>query len=242
VTPDSPTPGPQPLTPAPDVRLDLFEGPVELLLYLVRKSELDVLDVPVGRLTDDFLALVRQARALDMESASDFLIMAAVLLRLKVRSLLPRSPEEDLTTPTISLEQILDEFRRYQQVARLLSDKETERRRLFPRAGESPRARLAESEDLIALTAALRRVLAKIGPERVAQIAPPKVRLEDKLAELRRIIRERRSVDFEEVVTGTTISEVIVMFIAVLELVRLGELRVRQEAEFRTIRLELREA
>ncbi len=234
-----------PATPSPvlqtDVRLDLFEGPVELLLYLVRKNELDVIDVPVGRLTDDFLVSVRQAHELDMESASDFLIMAAILLRLKTRALLPRSPEEDLTTPTVSLEQILDEFRRYQQVARLLSDKESERRLLYPRVGESPRSKLAESEDVIALTAAFKRVLSRLTPDRVAQIAPPKVRLEDKLADLRRIIRERKSVDFEEVVTGTTVSEVIVLFIAVLELVRLGELRVRQEAEFGTIRLELRE-
>ena len=235
------SPEPRPPSPVPDVRLDLFEGPVELLLYLVRKNELDVVDVPVARLTDDFLAAVRQATELDMESASDFLIMSAVLLRLKARALLPRSPEEDLSTPTVSLDQIMDEFRRYQQVARLLSDKESERRLLYPRAGESPRSKLAESEDVVALAAALKRVLAKLTPERVAQIAPPKVRLEDKIADLRRIMRERKSVDFEEVVTGTTVAEVIVVFIAVLELVRLGELRVRQQAEFGTIRLELRE-
>ena len=241
MNPDTPSPDTRPPTTLSDVNLDLFEGPVELLLYLVRKNELDVADVPVGRLTDDFLAAVRRARELDMESASDFLIMAAVLLRLKTRALLPPSPEEDLTTPTVSLEHILDEFRRYQQVARLLSDKESERRLLYPRAGESPRARQAEGEDVVALAAALKRVLAKLTPERVAQIAPPKFRLEDKIADLRRIIREHKSVDFEEVVTGTTVAEVIVMFIAVLELVRLGELRVRQQAEFGTIRLELRE-
>jgi len=241
VTSGPSSPEPRPPSPVPDVRLDLFEGPVELLLYLVRKNELDVVDVPVARLTDDFLAAVRQATELDMESASDFLIMSAVLLRLKARALLPRSPEEDLSTPTVSLDQIMDEFRRYQQVARLLSDKESERRLLYPRAGESPRSKLAESEDVVALAAALKRVLAKLTPERVAQIAPPKVRLEDKIADLRRIMRERKSVDFEEVVTGTTVAEVIVVFIAVLELVRLGELRVRQQAEFGTIRLELRE-
>jgi len=240
--PGTPPASPRPSSPFPDVRLDLFEGPVELLLYLVRKNELDVADVPVGRLTDDFLGAVRRTQELDMESASDFLIMAAVLLRLKARALLPRGPEEDLTTPTISLEQIMDEFRRYQQVARMLSDRESERRLLYPRAGESPRTRQAESEDVVALAAALKRVLAKLTPERVAQIAPPKFRLEDKIADLRRTLRERRSVDFEEVVTGTTVAEVIVMFIAVLELVRLGELRVRQETEFGTIRLELREA
>jgi segregation and condensation protein A len=98
VNPDTPSPETRPPTSVSDVRLDLFEGPVELLLYLVRKNELDVADVPVGRLTDDFLGAVRQAQELDMESASDFLIMAAVLLRLKTRALLPRSPEEDLAT------------------------------------------------------------------------------------------------------------------------------------------------
>jgi segregation and condensation protein A len=241
-SPETPSPAARTLSAIPDVRLDLFEGPVELLLYLVRKNELDVADVPVGRLTDDFLGAVRQAQGLDMESASDFLVMAAVLLRLKTRALLPRGPEEDLSTPTVSLDQIMDEFRRYQQVARMLSDKESERRLLYPRAGESPRAKQAENEDVVALAAALKRVLAKLTPQRVAQIAPPKVRLEDKIADLRRIMRERRSADFEEVITGTTVAEVIVLFIAVLELVRLGELRVRQEAEFGTIRIELREA
>lgn len=241
------SPGRQPTTaggplvegPHPVV-LEVFEGPVELLLYLVRRNELDARDVPVGRLTDDFLASVRQAGELNLEAASDFLIMSAVLLRLKVRELLPRPKEEDLDTPTVTLESILEEFRRYQHVARLLSRKETERRLLFPRMGEIPRARIADSEDVVALTAALRRVLARLAPERVAQIAPPRIRLEDKIEALRALVAERRSLDFEEAVAGSTITEVIVMFIAVLELVRLGELLVRQETEFGTIRLDAR--
>jgi segregation and condensation protein A len=238
-----PVPGPLGDGRPHPVVLEVFEGPVELLLYLVRKSELDVRDVPVGRLTDDFLASVRQSGELNMDAASDFLIMSAVLLRLKVRELLPRPKEnEDLETPGVSLESILEEFRRYQHVARLLSEKETERRRLFPRMGETPRSRLADSEDVIALTAALKRVLARLAPERVAQIAAPKVRLEDKIAALRALVAARQSVDFEEAVTGSTITEVIVMFIAVLELVRLGELRVCQTAEFGAIRLEARTA
>lgn len=224
------------------VLLEMFEGPVELLLYLVRKNELDILDVPVARLTNDFLQSVAAATQLNMDVAADFVIMSAVLLRLKVRELLPRSPEEDLETPTVTLEQILDEFRRYQQVARLLSEKEGQRRQLFPRLGETPRARLAESEDVVALTAALRRVLARVTPARVATIAPPRVRLEDKIAALRALVRERGALAFEEAVTGSSLTEVIVMFIAVLELVRLGELRVIQETEFGSIRLESREA
>jgi segregation and condensation protein A len=232
------------LGPAQDphpVLLEVFEGPVELLLYLVRRNELDVTDVPVARLTDDFLASVRRAQELNLEAASDFLIMAAVLLRLKVRVLLPRPREEDLDTPTVTLEQILDEFRRYQQVARLLSERESERRRLFPRAGETPRARLSESEDVIALTVALRRVLSRLAPEPRARVAAPLVRLEDKIAALRTLLRNHGALDFEAAITGSTITEVIVMFIAVLELVRLGEVRVRQESDFGAIRLEYRD-
>ncbi len=225
----------------PPVRLDLFEGPVELLLYLVRTNELDVTDVPIARLTDDFLAWVRTASVLNMESTADFLVMAAVLLRLKVRQLLPRTPAEDLETPALSLEQILDEFRRFQQVARVLSDREAVRRRMFPRPGGPPRARLADSEDLLVLTSALQRVLARLAPEPVARLAPLRLRLEDRIAALRELVRSRGAVEFEEAVGGQTVAEVIVMFIAVLELVRLGELRVRQETEFGTIRLELRQ-
>ncbi|MEO0086022.1 MAG: segregation/condensation protein A [candidate division WOR-3 bacterium] len=224
----------------PPVRLEIFEGPVELLLYLVRTSELDVTDVPIAQLTDDFLAWVRAASMLNMEAAADFLVMAAVLLRLKVRQLLPRVPTEDLDTPSVSLEQILDEFRRFQQAARVLSERESVRRQMFPRPGETPRARPAESEDLLLLTSALQRVLARLEPGPVVRLAPLRLRLEDRIAALRELVRARGAIDFDEAVSGQTVAEVIVMFLAVLELVRLGELRVRQEAEFGTIRLELK--
>ncbi len=225
----------------PAVRLELFEGPVELLLYLVRTNELDVTDVPIAQLTDDFLVWVRTASVLNMEAAADFLVMAAVLLRLKVRQLLPRVPTEDLDTPALSLEQILDEFRRFQQAARVLSEREAVRRQMFPRLGETPRARLADSEDLMLLTSALQRVLSRLEPEPVVRLAPRRLRLEDRIADLRELVRTRGAVGFDEAVSGRTVAEVIVMFIAVLELVRLGEVRVRQDTEFGTIRLELKQ-
>ncbi|MBN2538344.1 segregation/condensation protein A [candidate division WOR-3 bacterium] len=223
-----------------EVNLDLFEGPVELLLWLVRKNELDILDVPVARLTDDFLGYVRAAHNLQLETASDFLVMAGILLRLKMRQLLPRPKEEDLDTTTVTLEQILDEFRRYQHAARVLHERETERRDLFPRPGGAvPAAPVADSEDLAVLTAAFRRVLENIKPGRLHEVAPRKVRFEDKLDDLRRLLRARRRVRFEEAVSGSSLTELIVMFIAVLELTRLGELRVSQDDQFGTIILEL---
>ncbi|MEO0086329.1 MAG: segregation/condensation protein A [candidate division WOR-3 bacterium] len=226
----------------PEVRLlELFEGPVELLLYLVRKAELDVFDVPVARLTDDYLAFLRRAEALDMEAATDFMVMAAVLLRLKTRRLLPRSPDENLDTPAVTLEGILDDFRRYQHVAGLLAGREAERRLMYPRRGETPRSALADSGDMVLLAAAFKRVLSRLQPEKPATVEPRRIRVEDHIEALRRLTRERGTIAFDEAVTGSTLAEVIVMFIAVLELIRLGELSVRQEQEFGTIQLVCRD-
>ncbi|MEO0082408.1 MAG: segregation/condensation protein A [candidate division WOR-3 bacterium] len=224
----------------PTVRLELFEGPVELLLYLVRKNELDVLDIPVGRLTDDFLGFVRAAVDLNLEAAADFLVMAGVLLRLKMRRLLPPKAEEDLSTPTVTLDQILDEFRRYQQAARVLSEKEQERRLMFPRPLVVLRDEAATQEEIMVLTLAFRRLLARLKPDRLVEVAPVRIRFEDKLAELRAFLHDRTKADFEEALASNTITELIIMFICVLELVRLGEIRIFQEEQFGRITLELR--
>jgi len=223
-----------------DVHLQVFEGPVELLLYLVRKNELDVQDVPVARLTDDFLGHIRQTERLNIEVASDFLVMAAVLLRLKVRRIIPARRDEELDTPTVTLEQILDEFRRYQQAARVLHDREQERRLVFPHPPVLPKGQLADQEDVALLTQAFRRVLAKLSADRIVEVAPRKVRLEDKLEQLRCLIRSQGRVVFEEAFDCRSLTELIIMFIAVLELVRLGEIRVRQDEQFGSIVIELK--
>lgn len=212
----------------PLVRLEVFEGPVELLLYLVRRNELDVGDIPIDQLTGDYLHYIRQATELNLEVAADFLVMAAVLVRLKVRRLVPAQDEEDTGTPGVTLEQILDDFRRYQHVAGVLGAKEAERRLMFPRFGEVCPRTAATSEDLAVLAMALQRVLARLAPERRITVEPRRIRIEDMFAALRRLLAGRRQATFEEAVAGRTLTEVIVIFLALLELVRLGEVRVRQ--------------
>jgi segregation and condensation protein A len=219
------------------VRLEVFEGPLELLLYLVRKNELDVFDIPIARLTDDYLALLRGENLLSLDAASDFLVMAAVLLRLKTRALLPRTPEEDLTTPQISLEQIVDAYRSFQEAARHLATREAQQRQRFPRQGESPPPLLAESEDIALLARAFSRLLARLKPQPTVSIEPQRIKVGDKIAVLRNLLKDKESLTFEEAVTGATITELIVTFLALLELVRLGEVRVFQENAFAPILL-----
>lgn len=219
------------------VRLNVFEGPVELLLYLVRKNELNVLDIPVARLTDDYLAYLRSNPLLNLDAAADFMVMAAVLIRLKVRALLPRLAEEDLTTPQVTLEHILESYRQFQSAAQLLARREEEQRLRFPRKGETPRAKSAEQEDLALLTRAFSRLLARMKPQPRMTISPREIRIEDKIENLRLLVSQRSAIDFEEAVTGGTLTELIVTFLALLELVRLGEITVEQKEEFGPIRL-----
>ena len=85
------------------IQLELIEGPVELLLYLIRKNELDVFDVPISRLTDDFLTYLQQLPKINIEHAADFILMASILIRLKMRSLLPSAEAEPQEEASISL-------------------------------------------------------------------------------------------------------------------------------------------
>ncbi|MGQ9678118.1 MAG: segregation and condensation protein A [bacterium] len=217
------------------VRLEPFEGPLELLLYLVRKHELDVFDIPIAQLTDDYLTFLRTTDILNLDAASDFLIMAAVLLRIKIRALLPRPPEEDLSTPQVTLEQILESYRSFQQAARILAKKEDQQRQRFPRQGESPPPQLTESEDITLLARAFSRLLARLKPPTKVSIPNPQVKVADKLIVLRTLLREKECLTFEEAVTGATLLDLIVTFLALLELVRLGEISVKQEFAFAPI-------
>lgn len=221
------------------IRLDMFDGPIELLFYLIRKNEIDIFDVPIAQLTDDYLAFLRSANGIDLAFVSDFLVMAAALLRLKVRALLPRPKEEDLTTPQVSLEQILEAYRQFQEAARALGEREKESLSRFPRRGEIPRAQWPEGEEVLLLTRAFSRLLGRLTPPSV-KLAPQEVKLEDKITQLRSLLATRETLDFEEAVSEwgmRTIAELIVLFLALLELVRLGEVRVEQTGEFGPIRL-----
>jgi len=223
------------------VQLELFEGPIELLLYLVRKNELDIFDIPIGRLTDHYLTYLQQLPKINIEQAADFIVMAVILVRLKMRSLLPSAEAEPVEEAAISLEQILEEFRKYQKAAQLLSGLEEKRYNLFPRSGEEIYD-LEGSGDLFALTQTFNDVLAKLAPKESLKIEPRKIRIEEKLEFLRSLIYEKKQIDFVEVIKDCIdVGEVIAIFFATLELIRLGEITVKQDQEFGTIKLILRE-
>lgn len=225
------------------VRLEQFEGPIELLLYLIREQKLDITEIPIARITDQYLAYIRSRPAINLEHAAEFLLMAVVLIRLKMRSLLPRPQDEALDTGSvISLDELVAEFQRYRQAAQFLSGMEEQRRNLFPRSG----ARSIEADtggDVLLLTRAFQAIVRRLGPPEDWVVERVQLRIEERLEILRALLAEHRMLDFLEHLSSLTkLSEIIITFIAALELARLGEIRVSQDEETGAILLFRRNA
>jgi len=212
------------------VQLEQFDGPIELLVYLVRRQELDVAEIPIARITDQYVAYLQTLDNLNIENAAEFLLLAVVLIRLKVRSLLPRVPPEALDTgSTVSLNEIVAEFQRYREAARILSEREERQRDLFPRAGAS-QVVLETKGDVMLLTGAFQSIIDRLTPEKDWVVDRVKLRIEERLAALRTLLADNRVVDFMAYLGKLSdLSEIIITFLAALELARLGEIRVSQD-------------
>jgi segregation and condensation protein A len=214
-----------------DIKLaPLFQGPIELLLYLVREQELPIAEIPIARITDQYLHWLEAQSSLNLENASEFLLMAVVLIRLKMRSLLPRPKDENLDTGSlVSMDELVAEFKRYREAAEVLSGYETERRNVFPRAGAS-RVELDTSADVMILTNAFREIISKLAPKDDWVVERVQLRIEETLTELRRLVAGQRMVNLlDYLATRPTLAQVIIAFLAALEMARLGEIRVSQD-------------
>ena len=217
------------------VHLDRFEGPLDLLLFFIRRDELDVFDIPIARITDEFLAYVRVLEELDLDSAADFIFMAALLIQIKARMLLPR-PELDADgepiDPRRELVERLLEYMRYKEAAGHLEHQLDRRQALFTRGkAADEQARLSSSAEVVYraslfdLVSVLRRVLAE-APEEV--LRHPLARYAYTIEEQQAWVMQRLGegpAPFVRLVRGQARSFIIVTFLAVLELLRSQNVR-----------------
>jgi segregation and condensation protein A len=233
------------------VKLASFEGPLDLLLHLIRRDEIDIYDIPIAHITHQYLEMIATMRLLDLEVAGEFLVMAATLMRVKARLLLPPSPleepGEDGGDPRTELVRRLLEYRTFKEVAGTLREHEERRGKVHPK-GYLPRYESTEPlplkpVSLFQLLDTLRGVLAKRGEEAVHEVVLPPVTVEEKMLEIRAAVRQAwGQIRFAEVVVGCrTRIEVIATFMALLELIRLGEIAARQYEELGDIWLFARE-
>ena len=224
------------------VRLEQFEGPLDLLLFLIKKQEIDIYDIPISAITEQYLSYIGVLEFLNLELAGEFLVMAATLMRIKARMLLPRESldEEELEDPRKDLVQQLLEYQKFKQAASDFEAMEYQRKMVFARPElEWEGAELPEEVDynLFDLITALRQVLDR-AEERPMEIEVDEVSIEEKMDYLRERIQPGQRVPFADLFEeGTDASEIIVTFLALLELLRVGTLKFRQTKSFGTIHI-----
>jgi segregation and condensation protein A len=215
------------------VQLESFEGPLDLLLYLIQKDQLDIYDIPIASITDQYLQYLEVIQMLSLDTAGDFLVMAATLLRIKARLLLPVQAEEELDEedPRADLVRRLLEYKRYKEAAARLREHEDARRHYHLRQSRYPFLAQLELEpplrlELFDLLSALASVFDRIQASPVHAVRREPYTVEQKIALIRDRLGAVDSVRFDELFAEDAIKmEVIVTFIAILELVKRGELR-----------------
>jgi segregation and condensation protein A len=247
----------EPLTlvrrPVYEVRLEAFQGPLDLLLHLIREHEIDIYDIPIAQITEQYLEYLEFMESLDLALAGEFLEMAATLIRIKVQMLLPSVTEEgeEEEDPRQQLVRKLVEYRKFKEVAGRLSTWEEDRRQHVPRGVDvegfrDPDAEALETEELLRdvtlfdLVDGLREVLSRV-PKRidVHQVDLEHVTVEEQMERIRSTLREAGSVSFVSLfVSSSSRTEVVTTFIALLELIRLGFVRATQKRVFGEILIE----
>jgi segregation and condensation protein A len=233
------------------VTFEVFEGPLDLLLYLIRKEEVDIYEVNLTRLSTQFLQYVEVMRVLDLEIAGEFLVMAATLMYIKSRELLPVDQqvapegEDEGDDPRWELIRQLVEYKKFKDAAAQLQVLEARQEHVFPRLpcppefkdeAPAPRPQVGLFDLINAVNAILKRVHQR---EDLRDIFEDKWTVSEKIEQLSHILSSRPRVRFSELFeTATSRSEVVCTFLALLELIRLHRLVATQESAFGEIQIE----
>lgn len=241
---------PQPLDPNFRLELPTFEGPLDLLLHLIRKHELDVLDLPISFITDRYLEYLGLMERLNLDIASEYLVMAATLAHIKSKSLLPAVPndqddgQEEQGDPREELIRRLLEYQKYKRAAEELGARSLVGRDVFPRGmaveepeEEPPLASTSVFRLLDAFSAVMKRHQGSLAFE----VSAERITIQERIAEVLERLREHRSVQFDELFVGLkTTYDVVVTFLALLEMAKARMVRVYQSASDAPLHIEAR--
>jgi len=230
------------------VKLDVFEGPLDLLLYLIKRDEVDIYDISIERITKQYLSYLDAFQVLNIDLAGEFIVMAANLLYIKSRTLLPvdqQMAEEDADEddPRWELIRQLIEYKKFKEAAALLRDQAVLQENLFPRVPVTPdlapaETLLVEEVGIFDLIHAFQKILKRLEkkPEDLREIFAENFTVSEKIDYLLRVTSSGTSMQFEELFADVASrTEIVVTFLAMLELIRLKQIRVRQDGHFGAI-------
>lgn len=229
------------------VRLEIFEGPLDLLLYLIKKEEVDIYDIPIEKITKQYLEYLDLFKILDLDVAGEFVVMAANLIYIKSRSLLPvdqQPPEEaaEEEDPRWELVRQLIEYKKFKDAAGQLQLREAAQENLFARVPEKPEVaseRPLGEVSIFDLINAFQGVLKRLDTkEDLREIFEENFTVSDKIELVMKMTAGGVPLKFTELFArAASRAEVVVTFLAVLELIRLKQLRVTQSEVFGEIEL-----
>ncbi len=219
------------------VQLEIFEGPLDLLLHLIKKNEVSITDIPIATITEQYLATLDLMQTLSLDVAGEFLVMAATLIHIKSRMLLPvgaDEPDEDEGfDPRDDLVRRLLEYQRFKEAADRLEQRDLLTRDVFTRSAvpseEAPAPGFREVS-VFELITALRRVIERLPKDNAHEVTLDKITVREKMTLLLDTLRTSGKVFFESLFTAArTRMEVVVTFLAMLELVKVRAIRIVQE-------------
>jgi segregation and condensation protein A len=230
------------------VRLEIFEGPLDLLLYLIKRDEIDIYDISLERITQQYLEYLQAFKELNIEVAGEFVVMAANLIYLKSRSLLPadqQPPEEDVDEedPRWDLIRQLIEYKKFKEAAAQLEARALEQERTFARVGDGVAAEIAPLHlgevGIFQLINAFQNVIKRLeAREDLQEIFGENFTVSDKIDRILQRMAGGESIKFSELfVRMASRVEIVVTFLALLELIRLKQVRAIQPNEFEEIEI-----
>lgn len=230
------------------IRLPAFEGPLDLLLYLIRRNEVDIYDIPIEQVTSQYIEVLGSMEHLDLEVAGEFFVMASTLMYIKSRMLLPKQDqganadiEEDELDPRWELVQQLLEYRKFKEAAEDIQKLILQTNDLIPRIGPRESVEAAERPlkpvDRVDLWNTFNQVLRRLA-ERITEgeIHAEQVTVADRMEYILTRLKQDSSFLFSDLFESTTtLTTIVASFLAVLELTRLGKIQLQQDAAFADI-------
>ena len=222
---------------------DVFEGPMDLLIHLIKKNEVDIYDIPISLVTDQYLRYIDWMKSMNIDIAGDFLVMAATLTHIKSKMLLPAREDDEEDDPRIEITRPLLEYLQMKSAAERLSERDILGENTFSRTLDKKDLPI-DNEDrvikvgLFELMDAFQKLLERIPASQQIDLTTDRISVKEKINELMDIFEKEGSVTFDQLFDeNVTKSELVVTFLAILEMVKLALIRIVQNVQSGIIRL-----
>lgn len=228
------------------IKLQIFEGPLDLLLYLVKKDHLNIYDIPIAQITKQYLAYLELMELLDLNIAGEFLVMAATLMQIKSKMLLPlqQQPREEEVDPRAELVRRLLEYEKFKEIAEDLRQRESSQQEVFKRPKAQDSELIPEEKEvyfeasIFDLITAFTKALKEVPKEIFYEVIKDEFTIEEKVHQILHLVLERPMITLSDLfMSAKNKMEIIVIFLAILELIRMKEIVALQKDLFSDIEI-----